>query len=263
MAGLEVVLKDTISLVSETANFISAESKSFDLDKIELKSFNNLVSYVDKTSERLLIEGLSKIVPGCGILAEESHEASFRAEYTWIIDPLDGTTNFVHSLPVFAISVALMHNEEIVLGVVHEVNSDDCYSAILGQGAFCNNRKIKVSEVEQLNQSLIATGFPYDNFDQLESYFKILKDFMTRTHGIRRLGSAAVDLCYVANGTFEGFFEYNLNSWDVAAGALIVKEAGGTVTDFSNSDKFISDRQIIAAGPVHSEMIKVINKHWR
>ncbi len=262
MAGLESVLKDTISLVSETANFISTESKSFDPDKIELKSFNNLVSYVDKTSEELLIKGLSKIVPGCGILAEESQEESFRAEYTWIIDPLDGTTNFVHNLPVFAISVALMHHNEIVLGVVHEVNSDNCFTAIDGQGAFCNNQEIKVSEIDRLDQSLIATGFPYDNFDELNSYLKILQDFMTKTHGIRRLGSAAVDLCYVANGTFEGFFEYNLNAWDVAAGALIVKEAGGSVTDFDNGNDFIFGRQIVAAGPVHSEMLKVINKHW-
>ena len=229
---------------------------------IEYKGINDLVSFVDKTAERKLVDGLAMLIPEAGFIAEEGTVNKKGQTYNWIIDPLDGTTNFIHSLPVFSISVALMRNEEVVLGVVYEVNKEECFYAVKGSKAFCNGQPIQVSPSLKLSESLLATGFPYYDFDKMDAYLSILKDFMQHSHGLRRLGSAAVDLAYVACGRFEAFFEYNLKPWDVAAGTLIVQEAGGIVTDFKNSDDFIFGGEILAANTVHSEALQVIKKHW-
>lgn len=261
--NLQTILGQTKKIARETGAFIRVERQNFDIKQVEHKGFNDLVSYVDKEAERQIVEGLKPILPEAGFITEEE-TATFRGEeFNWIIDPLDGTTNFVHGVPVFSVSIALMRQETLLLGVVYEVNLDECFAAIKGAGAFCNDKPITVSPAAALNASLIATGFPYYNFEQIDKYLDTLKYLMQTTHGLRRFGSAAVDLCYVACGRMEGFFEYNLNSYDVAAGALIVKEAGGKVSDFSGGNDFIFGRQILASnGQIHSEFLETLNHIW-
>ncbi|MEO6304267.1 MAG: inositol monophosphatase family protein, partial [Bacteroidia bacterium] len=170
-----------------------------------------------------------------------------KKEYNWIVDPLDGTTNFVHGIPCYAVSIALEHKGEIILGVVLEVSRNECFYAVRNGGAFLNEKPIRVSENKQLKDCLIATGFPIYNFERIDPYIRTLEHFMRTTHGVRRIGAAAADLCYLACGRVDGFFEYNLNSWDVAAGALIVKEAGGKVTDFKNGADWLFGKEAIAS----------------
>jgi len=259
---LEYILQNVRKVTAEVAVFIKTEADSFDINKIEYKGMNDLVSYVDKESEKKLIGSLEEILPEAGFIAEEGTSNRVGEEYQWIIDPLDGTTNFTHGLPIFAISIALMKGEEIVLGVVHEINRDEVFYSIQGGKAYCNEIEICVSKIDDLAGSLLATGFPYYNFEKMSNYLSVINDFMQATHGLRRMGSAAVDLVYVACGRFEGFFEYNLNAWDVAAGAFIVQQAGGKVSDFLGEDKYLFGRQIVASGRVHKEMLKVIQKNW-
>jgi myo-inositol-1(or 4)-monophosphatase len=258
------VEKEVIEISLEVGSFIRTEGISFDLSRIEQKqSFNNLVSYVDKEAEQRLVTVLEKIIPGSSCLAEEgSGLLSSTSEYQWIIDPLDGTTNFLHGLPVFAVSIALQKNKETVLGIVYEINRDECFHAISNGSAYCNNKSIKISPAQTLNESLLATGFPYEHFDKKDVYLEIIKEFLEKSHGIRRLGSAAVDLAYVACGRIEGFFEYDLNPWDVAAGAFIVQQAGGIVTDFNGGSNFLHGGELIAAGAIHNEMLTIISKQW-
>lgn len=259
---MQKLLQEVIVLVKETGEFIRQESRNFDESKVEYKGKNDLVSYVDKEAEKRLVQGLSEILPGSGFIAEEGTSTKKSDTYNWIIDPLDGTTNFAHGIPVYAISIALLKRNELSLGVVYEVNRDECFHAIKGGGAFLNHASISVSETNTMDKSLIATGFPYYNFEQMKQYLNIINEFMQSTHGLRRMGSAAVDLAYTACGRFEGFFEYNLNAWDVAAGALLVQEAGGQVTDFKGGADFLFGREIIAGNTTHNDLIKTIQKHW-
>lgn len=262
MIDLNRILTNTKTLVLEVGDFIRKESEDFSKSDIEHKGFNDLVSYVDKEAEKKLVEGCASILPEAGFIAEEGTSDKTGETYNWVIDPLDGTTNFTHGLPVYSISLALMKQDRIIMGIVYEICRDECFYAIEGSQAFMNEQPIRVSSVEKLNGSLLATGFPYYEFDKMQKYLSILNDFMQSTHGLRRMGSAAVDLAYVACGRFEGFFEYNLNAWDVAAGAFIVQQAGGKVTDFKNGTDYIFGREILATGHIHSEMLDVIQKHW-
>ncbi|MCE7994103.1 MAG: inositol monophosphatase [Roseivirga sp.] len=259
---MQKLLQDVIVLVKDTGDFIRKESAQFDDSKIEYKGKNDLVSYVDKMAEKMLVQGLGNILPGSGFIAEEGTSNKRSDIYNWIIDPLDGTTNFTHGIPVFAISIALMKRGQLALGVVYEINRDECFHAISGGGAFLNHMPIQVSPVKTLEKSLLATGFPYYNFEQMRPYLSIINELMQTTHGLRRMGSAAVDLAYTACGRFEGFFEYNLNAWDVAAGALIVQEAGGLVTDFNAGSDFLLGRQIVAGNVTQPELLKTIQKYW-
>lgn len=262
MIDLKHVLSELTPRILETGNFIAGAAKSFSLEQVEFKGFNDLVSYVDKEAEKKLVSACREILPEAGFITEEGTATGRAEEYNWIIDPLDGTTNFVHGLPVYSVSVGLACRGKMVLGVVYEINREELFSAIRGNGAFCNGEPISVNKTTSLGNTLLATGFPYYNFNQMSVYLKILDHFMQHTHGLRRLGSAAVDLAYVACGRFDGFFEYNLNAWDVAAGILLVQEAGGTVSDFRNGEDYLFGREIIAAGGVHPEMQKVIGSLW-
>ncbi len=264
MNGLAQVERQVVELTQEVGAFISAESKSFDLEKIEQKTgFNNLVSYVDKESERRLVTALQKILPGSGFIGEEGTSIKGTNDYTWIIDPLDGTTNFTHALPPFAISIGLARHNKVELGIVYEVNLKECFHGSLDTGAFCNGQPIRVSTIKSLSGALLATGFPYHAFDKMDAYLNIIRSFLDQTHGIRRLGSAAVDLAYVACGRLEGFFEYNLNAWDVAAGTFLVEMAGGKVTDFKNGSNFLFGGEMCAAnGLVHADMLQLIRDKW-
>ena len=263
MILLEQVLDHIKAGILKTGQFIRTEAYEFDTDKIEKKGFNDLVSYVDKEAEKMLVESCKEALPEAGFITEEGTENERNETYNWIIDPLDGTTNFTHGLPVFSISVALMRDDKIVLGVVYEINRDEFFHALEGSPAFCNDKEIHVSKIDSLSESLLATGFPYYSFEEMPKYLSILNDFMQSTHGLRRMGSAAVDLAYVACGRFEGFFEYNLNAWDVAAGAFIVQQAGGEVTDFKGGDDYIFGREIVASCGVQKEMLNVISHHWK
>ena len=244
-------------------DFSFGASINFSPDKIEHKGLNDLVSYVDKQAEKILVEGCRRILPEAGFITEEGTDSTKAERYNWIIDPLDGTTNFIHGLPAYAVSVGLAEYDVPVMGVVYEINRDEMFHALRGTGAFCNDNPIHVSAVDDLSGSLLATGFPYYEFSQMNKYLKILNEFMQKTHGIRRVGSAAVDLAYTACGRFEGFFEYNLNSWDVAAGIVLVQEAGGIITDFSNGNDFVFGRELIAGTPgVQQGMQKIIYDIW-
>ncbi len=263
--NLQAIQKDVIEISREVGEFIKAEGASFDRTHIEQKQgFNNLVSYVDKEAERKLVTALRKLVPEAGFITEEGTvEQSKQHEYNWIIDPLDGTTNFLHGLPIYSISIGLTRDTSTILGVVQHVVRNESFHAIEGQPAYCNNDEIHVSSIKTLDESLLATGFPYYHFEMREVYLDIIKDFLEKSHGIRRLGSAAIDLAYVACGRLEGFFEYNLNPWDVAAGAFIVQQAGGTVTDFKGGNKFLFGGELCAANSsVHPEMLKLIKTKW-
>lgn len=262
MEDLQKLLHETISICKQVGAFVKHEHAAFKKSSIEYKGHNDLVSFVDQEAERKLVKGLGKLLPDSGFIAEEGTTNKKGEVYNWIIDPIDGTTNFIHSLPVFAISVALMKEEELILGVVLEINRDECFYAVKGGKSFCNGIPIHVSDTPALKDALVATGFPYYDYGKMDIYLSILKDFMVNSHGVRRLGSAAVDLVYVACGRFEAFFEYNLKPWDVAAGILIVQEAGGVVTDFKHEDDYLFGGEILAANAIHEEALQVIRKNW-
>lgn len=259
-ANLRELTTNVIVCAKAVGEFIRTERKTFSYNKAEVKGLNDMVSYVDKTAEQKLVDQLSALFPEAGFITEEDTRNELKA-YNWIIDPLDGTTNFIHGIPCYAVSIALEHQGEVILGVVYEVVHNECFSAYQGGGAFLNDTAIRVSERKNLSESLIATGFPIYNFERLDPYLKALTHLMKNTHGLRRIGSAATDLCYVACGRVDGYFEYNLNAWDVAAGALIVKEAGGTVCDFSKGNNWLFGREVIASNAyLQQEFEKIISE---
>jgi len=250
-------------LAKRVGEFQVNELKSFDRTKIIAKGFNDPVSYVDQESEKMLVAGLTKILPDAGFLTEEETLVTDTSGLHWVIDPLDGTNNFVHQVPFFGISIALCDGHDILLGVVHEPNSDQCFSATKGGGAFLNNDPITVSQNDQLAKALVATGFPYSLLDKEESYFNIIRYVINNSHGLRRLGAASLDLCYVACGRFDAYFEFNLQPWDITAGTLIVREAGGIVSKFDSQNFDVYDgKQIVATCGFQEELTELINQHW-
>ncbi len=254
---LHKITQDLIECAKTVGEFIRTERKTFSYSNVEIKGLNDLVSYVDKTSEKLLVEKLSEIFPEAGFIVEENTKSETK-EYNWIVDPLDGTTNFIHGIPCYAISIALEYKGEIIAGVVYEVAQDECFWAFKDGGAFLNGNRIQVSDRKTLSESLIATGFPIYNFSRLDSFINTLTYLMKNTHGIRRIGAAAADLCYLACGRVDAFFEYNLNAWDVAAGALIVKEAGGSVSDFKSQQNWLFGKEIVATNKHLEPILKTI-----
>lgn len=243
---LRSICQDSISLASKCADFIKAEAPNFDLAKVEEKGVHDLVSYVDKESEMKLVKGLQKITPDAGFITEENTVTQSSKGLTWIIDPLDGTTNFVHGIPCYCISLALYNNGKPLIGIVHEICRDECFYAWENSAAYMNEKEIKVSSCSDISESLFATGFPVIDYSRMNEYMKLFDYCMYNTHGVRRLGSAAADLAYVACGRLEGFFEYGLNAWDVAAGAFIVQQAGGKNADFNGGQNHIFGREIVS-----------------
>lgn len=213
----------------------------------ETKGKNDFVTQFDKDTEATLITALTQLLPDSGFIAEENTSDKKGAIHNWIIDPIDGTTNFIHGLFPYCISIALMENEEMVVGVVYEAGLDECFYAWKNGGAYLNHESISVSGRPTVADSLIATGFPYTNFSLMDQFIESLHYFMKNSHGMRRLGSAAADLAYVACGRLDAFYEYDLKPWDVAAGALIIQEAGGKISDFSGGNNFLYGREIIAS----------------
>lgn len=264
--NLKDIERNVIEVCGQVGEFIYTEGANFDRTRIEQKGgFNNLVSYVDQEAERRLVKVLREILPQAGFITEEGTvEQSKNNAYNWIIDPLDGTTNYLHGLPIYAISVGLTRGDKPILGVVYHVVRKECFHAIEDGNAYCNSKIIHVSTIPTLQESLLATGFPYYHFDKRDTYLDIIKEFLENTHGIRRLGSAAIDLAYVACGRIEGYFEYNLNAWDVAAGILIIQQAGGIVTDFKGGDDFLFGGELCAANSLmHAEMLELVKKKWK
>ncbi len=244
--NLEKLCNDVRELVLKTADFIHAERESHKSLRLESKGKSNFVTHVDKGAEEMLVEGLSKLIPESGFIAEEGTRDIRGKEYNWIIDPIDGTTNFIHGVFPFAISVGLMKNEEIILGVIYELGLKECFYAWKDSPAYLNGEVIRVSTTPSVQDSLIATGFPYTNFAYFEEFLRSVSYFMEHSHGLRRLGSAATDIAYVACGRYDSFYEYGLSPWDVAAGVLIVRQAGGKVSDFTGGDDFLFGGEMIA-----------------
>lgn len=244
---LKAICNEAITIIKNTGNYIAHESENFDKNRIETKGAHDFVSFVDKTAEKQLIDGLSSLLPEAGFIAEENTVAQDDSSLKWIIDPLDGTTNFIHGLMPHAISVALMKDAEIVLGIVYEISRKEAFYSWKGAKAYLNGKEISVTKATKVKDSLIATGFPYYDYARLPQFMQTLEFFMQNSHGLRRLGSAATDLAYVACGRFDAFYEYGLSPWDVAAGAFIVEQAGGKVFDFSGNDNYIFGKEIIAS----------------
>ena len=261
---LEQLTLRVADIARAAGEFIREQRKTFSNDKIEIKGLNDLVSYVDKTAEQIIVAALEKVLPEAGFITEEKTINKVGERYNWIIDPLDGTTNFIHGLPVYSVSIALQEHEELVSGVVYEVNQDECFYAWKDGPAYLNGKEIKTSDNKAINQSLLATGFPYYDFEKQPAYIALFTELMQSCHGLRRLGSAAVDLAYTACGRFDGYYEYNLNAWDVAAGILIVRQAGGEVVNFKGGMECLKSRELLATnGKITGEMLYAIQKHFR
>ena len=225
------------------------------------KGYNDFVSEVDRQAEAAIIDTVRKAYPGHSILAEETG-AQGQSEYQWVIDPLDGTTNFLHGFPVFSVSVAVKYKGRLQHGVVYDPLRQEIFSASYGSGAQLNDRRIRVSKCRSLSEALLGTGFPFREPELLDDYLAIFRDLLTRTAGIRRAGSAALDLAYVACGRLDGFWEFGLKEWDMAAGALLIQEAGGLVSDFNGADTYLRSGNITAGNPrIMAATLDVLRQH--
>ncbi len=250
---------DSVIEISKIAGQIIREGfrKNF---SVEFKSNeSDLVTDIDKESEKTIVNYIKKKFKNHQILAEETGSIKASSEYLWVIDPLDGTTNFAHGLPIFAVSIGVQKNNETICGVVYDVMRDVIYAAEINGGAYENSKKIFVSSNQNLSHSLLVTGFPYNIKSNPNHAIEKFNLFLKKARAIRRLGSAAIDFCYVANGVFDGFWEVHLHPWDICAGKLIVEEAGGLVTDFSNRPVKIFSKQILASNAkIHAKMLKIL-----
>lgn len=246
MLNLEHICLETVKIAKIAGQFIKEQRTDFSLERVETKGLHDFVSHVDRKAERILVDKLTALLPGSGFIAEEGTGELVNDGYNWIVDPLDGTTNFIHGLSPFAVSIALSKDKKILLGVVYEVSLNECFYSWSGAPAFINGSVMQVSKIGKVDDSLVATGFPYYNYGRLEQYMKTMEHFMRHSHGLRRIGSAATDLAYVACGRFDAFYEYGLQPWDVAAGAFLVQQAGGKVSDFTGAENYIFGKEIIA-----------------
>ena len=256
---LEALCTSCLPVIERAGSYIESQLGKVGKGEIEEKSLFSLVSFVDKTAEQLLVEGLRPLVRDAGFITEEETPDKAVERATWIIDPLDGTTNFLHQLPSFAVSVALAAYGEIVLGVIYDPNRKEMFYSWKGGGAYCNGRRINASSCGGLHEALIATGFPYVDTVRLRGHFAIVEHLLKHSRGIRRWGASAIDLAYVACGRFEAYFEYALHPWDVAAGILLIEEAGGKVTDFQGRRGDYSGNEVLAANSsLHGELLELI-----
>lgn len=255
------MLNTAVKAARRAGNLIHRSSDKIDHLTVTKKSHADFVSEVDRLAEQTIIQTLLEAYPDHAILAEESGVQG-DSEYRWIIDPLDGTTNFLHGLPQFAVSIALEHKGILTQAVIYDPSRNDLYTATRGRGAFLNDKRLRVTRRTQLVDSLIGTGFPYTRFEHLDAYMAILKELMQKTAGLRRPGSASLDLAWMAAGHYDGFFETGLKPWDIAAGCLLVTEAGGMVSDLSGNDRFLESGHICAGNPdIHPQLLKIVSSH--
>lgn len=256
------MLNIAVKAARRAGAIINRASQDIGTLTIKSKNFNDFVSEVDVAAERAIIDTLKDAYPTHGFLGEESGSTSHQSDFIWIIDPLDGTTNFLHGFPQYCVSIALQHKGEITQAVIYEPNRNDLYTATKGRGAFLNDKRIRVSKCDKLQDALIGTGFPFRDFKYLDDYLSMFKSMIQKTTGIRRAGSAALDLAYVANGSLDGFWEIGLSAWDIAAGGLLVREAGGIVTDLSGQSGWLESGNILVASPkIHDDMQAIIASH--
>jgi len=241
---------------------INRASRDVDLLSVARKRHNDFVTEVDRAAEQAVIEILHRAYPGHAILAEETGARagqSGESEFTWIIDPLDGTTNFIHGFPQYAVSIGLRHKGLLVQGVIYDPTKNELFTATRGRGAFLNDRRIRVSKRVQLDEALIGTGFPFRDFEDLDEYIAMFRELTARTAGLRRAGAAALDIAYVAAGRLDGFWEMGLSPWDMAAGALMVQEAGGLVGDFGGDAGYLASGRIVCGNPkIFAQLLRVI-----
>jgi len=259
--SLHPMLNVAIKAARAAGAIINRAALDVDLLKISVKGPNDFVSEVDRAAEAAVIETLLQAYPDHGILAEESGSShgNRKSEYQWIIDPLDGTTNFLHGLPIYAVSIGLAHRNVVQQGVVYDPARNDLFFASRGRGAFLNDRRLRVSKRTALGDALIGTGFPFRRGDNFDRYIQMMQSVMQRCAGLRRPGAAALDLCYVAAGWYDGFFETGLNPWDVAAGSLLVTEAGGLIGNFTGEPDFLHRREIVAGNPkVYGQLVHLL-----
>jgi myo-inositol-1(or 4)-monophosphatase len=259
-------ITDQVKEISiKAGNFILSEWNQLSSENIEAKGLNDFFTYVDTTSEQMLVKELKELLPEAGFIVEENTvKAQGNESYKWIVDPLDGTTNYIHRLKPFSVSIALEKDSRVILAVVNELGCNEIFYAWEGAPAFLNGSEIHVSNIPRLKDGIIGTGFPYKDFHRVDAYLDLLKYFMKNSHGIRRFGSAAVDLCYLACGRLEAFFEYGLKPWDVAAGSLILRQAGGLVSDFSGGNDYLYNQEIVAANTkVFDEFLKQTMKYLK
>ncbi len=251
--------EDLTKLCAEVSVFVREEIDKVSHSDIETKDLNSLVSYVDKEAERKIVTALKTWTPQAGFITEEDTVTQEDKPLIWIIDPLDGTTNYLHNIPHFSISIALMGQGKVILGIVYEVVLDRAFTAIKGLGAWENDKPVLVKPTKNLIEAIVVTGFPYNRNQDIDKNLAILKFCILNCRGLRRLGSAALDLVYVATGKIDIYYENSLNIWDIAAGALIVQEAGGQVSGFNNTDHLKSGSIIASNKNLHAPISSVIN----
>lgn len=255
------MLNTAVKAARRAATIINRASNDLEALTVRAKQENDFVSEVDHKAEQAIIEVLLTAYPNHAILAEESGETG-NSEFQWVIDPLDGTTNYLHGLPQYAISIALLVKGQLDQAVVYDPTRNELFTASKGAGAFLNDRRIRVSKRTKLAESLIGTGFPYRDFTHLDAYTGMFRDLVQKTSGLRRPGSAALDLAWVAAGRTDGFFEIGLNPWDIAAGCLLIKEAGGLVSDFTGEDGYLKSGHVVAGTPkVFAQLLQTIQPH--
>lgn len=255
------MLNTAVKAARRAGNIINRASRNLDILSVTQKAINDFVSEVDREAEQAVIKMLLDAYPGHSILAEESG-VSGKSEFQWIIDPLDGTTNFLHGFPQYAVSIALAHKGVVMQAVVYDPVRNDLFTATRGHGAYLNDHRIRVSKRIKLQQSLIGTGFPYREFAQIDNYLAMFRELTQKTAGLRRAGAATLDLAYVAAGRLDGFWEFGLSPWDIAAGSLLITESGGLVGDLEGNSGYLESGNIVAANPkVFSQLIQALAPH--
>ena len=261
MATTHPMVNIAVKAARRAGRIINQATGNLDVLTVRHKSLNDLVSEVDRASEAAIIDTLQRAFPDHAILAEESGAAG-QSDYVWVIDPLDGTTNFLHGFPQYCVSIALLHKSVITHGVIYDPSRNDLYTASRGRGAYLNDKRMRVSRRDRLIDGLVGTGFPFRMFEHLDAYVAMLKEFMTKTAGVRRPGSAALDLAAVAAGRLDGFWEIGLAPWDMAAGCLMITEAGGLVGDLEGNEGFLQGGNVVAGNAkIFAQMLQVIEPH--
>ncbi|MBZ8138717.1 inositol monophosphatase [Rubrivivax gelatinosus] len=264
--AIHPMLNIAVKAARAAGSIINRAALDLDVLKVGSKGPNDFVTEVDRAAEQAIIETLLDAYPGHGILAEESgrEHGSRDSEFVWIIDPLDGTTNFLHGFPVYAVSIALAHRGVVQQAVVYDPTRNDLFYASRGRGAYVNDRRLRVSKRTRLSDSLVGTGFPFRKGDNFKRYVKMFEEVMQSCAGLRRPGAAALDLCYVAAGYYDGFFETGLSPWDIAAGSLIITEAGGLIGNFTGESDFLYQREVVAGNPkVYGQLVQILAPYTR
>jgi len=264
--ALHPMLNIAVKAARAAGSIINRAALDLEVVRVGTKGPNDYVSEVDQAAENAIIDVLLEAYPGHGILAEESGRArgAKDSEYTWIIDPLDGTTNFLHGFPVYCVSIALAYRGVVQQAVVYDPTRNDMFFASRGRGAFLNDRRLRVSRRTRISDSLIGTGFPFRKGDNFKRYVKMFEEVMQSCAGLRRPGAAALDLCYVAAGYYDGFFETGLNPWDMAAGSLIITEAGGLIGNFTGESDFLYQREVVAGNPkIYGQLVQILAPYTR